>query len=169
MFCFRHCFIVWFYREEFSEALLGCDGRQEQLLSLNGDHGNDDIDDNAGDDEEEEEDDEDDDVDEDDFPENQDAGSDEPHSLQVKIRAERNCVWIKYFMFIMYKLSVYHRHSEFTWIIPFIFTFTCRYSSRIVVYDLFVHKIYYDVVSSVDLKVCWANTNCCLFPCLKFL
>uniref|UniRef100_A0A0B7A9E4 FAM193 C-terminal domain-containing protein n=1 Tax=Arion vulgaris TaxID=1028688 RepID=A0A0B7A9E4_9EUPU len=72
-----------------NDALLGCDSRQVQ--SLNGKPSNDDIDDNAGDDEEEEE--EDDDVDEDDFPDSQDAGSDEPHSLQLPICDLKDALW----------------------------------------------------------------------------
>ncbi|BFY98299.1 hypothetical protein BsWGS_01340 [Bradybaena similaris] len=71
-------------KEEFSDALLACDIRQDQ--TLNEEAVNDDIDDKSGDDEEEEEEDDDDvDEDEDDFPDSQDLGSDEPHSIQMPI------------------------------------------------------------------------------------
>lgn len=63
--------------------MLACDIRQDQTLNV--EPVNDDIDDKSGDDEEEEEEDDDDvDEDEDDFPDSQDLGSDEPHSIQVE-------------------------------------------------------------------------------------
>lgn len=68
---------------------MNCNEREGKAPSLSED-ANDDIDDNAGDDEEED----DDDYGDDDSTDNQDAGSDEPHALQVivDVAFEKNSV-----------------------------------------------------------------------------
>ncbi|XP_059163345.1 protein FAM193A-like isoform X3 [Physella acuta] len=68
------------FRDEFGDVLMNCNEREGKAPSLSED-ANDDIDDNAGDDEEED----DDDYGDDDSTDNQDAGSDEPHALQIPI------------------------------------------------------------------------------------
>ena len=78
--------LQFFCRDEFSDALLNCEDREGKAMSMNGDGNFENGEDEEADDEDE--------GDEDEYGDVQDAGGDEPHSLQVTTYTRQP--WLKY-------------------------------------------------------------------------